>query len=155
MVQHKPGERRRSIVVASVVTLAIYLLIVALAHWTAGTKPGELSHDFLIRSLTEQSLALGAVWVGMAVWTLAQRKLIAYRQGAYWLIEAVTQVRALRGLGLGFGVLAVAVLVGSAVEHVLSTRLTIIGALVALICFGLGLPDAPAQRYAPSEAGSM
>ncbi len=149
MVGHLPGERRRALVVASVVTLALYLAMTALAHWLAGIGPGTLAADYLKGSAATQGIGLAVVWLGVGLWALAQAPLIAYRQGAYGIVASLTDTRAMRGLGLGFGALVIAVLAIAAAANVLADRLLVVGVLTAIALLALGLPDAPARRYEP------
>jgi hypothetical protein len=146
-VPHVPGERRRTVALASLVTLVIYFAwegIAAIPH----SAFAQHFADLLAQPLVVQAALLTPIWLGVFFIALAQRQLIAQKEGAYGALLAISQVRGMRGPGLVLGFALLVGLVAGAIFNVLANSLIIAGGLAALYLFALGLPDAPAARYA-------
>ncbi len=145
-MHHLPGERRRAIALASLVTLAIYLIFVALAQIPNFTFTGGVAR-LTNAPMLEQLALLAFVWVGMLLVALAQRQLISHGEGGYVALLAITQVPGMRGPGLIGGLVLAGVVVLGAAFGILPERAGVALALASLYLLALGLPNAPAARY--------
>lgn len=153
---HLPGERRRAVALASLVSLAVYLLWEGLAAIPNSSFGHQFAH-LLGQPVWLQAALVAPIWLGTFVVALAQRQLIAHREGAYAALQAITHVRGMRGPGLTLGLVMLALLIAGAVFNVLMPHLLIVGALASTFLIALGLPHAPAARYEfrPDESTIM
>ena len=150
---HLPGERRRAVALASLVTLVIYFVWEGLAAIPASSF-GHRFAELLGQPLWLQVALVAPIWLGTWLIAMAQRQLIAHNEGAYGAILAITQVRGMRGPGLLMGLFLLALVVLGAVFNVLTPHLMVIGALTTLYLVALGLPNAPQARYEFHPSGS-
>lgn len=140
------GIRRRTVALASLTALAVYLTIYALALWAPFTNADR----FLNQPVLLQLAILAPAWLGAFLVALAQRDMIAHGEGIYAALLAITQVRGMRLIGLGFGAVMVLLLALAFLTGGLSARFGIVAVLSALTLIPLGLPDAPDQAYRPA-----
>ena len=143
---HIPGERRRAVAVASLVTLVIYFAWEGLAA-IPNSSFGHRFAELLGQPLWLQAALVAPIWLGIWLIAMAQRQLIAHNEGAYGAVLAITHVRGMRGPGLLMGVFLLALVVLGAVFGVLTPHLMLIGGLATLYLVALGLPNAPQARY--------
>lgn len=142
---HLMGERRRSLALASIFTLAIYLIGYLLA-FSVGYS--GLAH-VLRQPISAQFLLLAPIWLGWWIFAQAQRRLIAHGAGAYRFLLAITEVRGMRGLGLGFGAGILAAIGACGILGILAPPLAVVGTMAGSALLFLGLPHAPEARYLP------
>ena len=143
---HLPGERRRAIALASLVTLSLYALTNGITGIPGATIGAQLA-NVLAQPFWLQLALLAPIWLGVWVITVAQRQLIAQNEGAYSAALALSQVRGMRGPGLLLGSVVAALTGAGAIIGVVTPRLGIVGLFAALYLLALGLPNAPAARY--------
>jgi hypothetical protein len=143
---HLPGERRRAIALASLVTLIFYALANAIAG-IPGAAIGPKITNVLAQSFWLQLALLAPIWLGIWIVTIAQRQLIAQNEGAYGAALTLSQVRGMRGPGLLLGTLIAALTGAGAIIGVVTPRMGIVGLFAALYLLALGMPNAPAARY--------
>lgn len=148
MHRHMMGERRRALALASVMTLAVYLIGYLLAF---SVRISGLAH-LLLQPVPTQFLLLAPIWLGWLIFAMAQRELIAHGAGAYRFLLAITEVRGMRALGLGFGGCVIAATVAIGLLSELTPQLAIVGAFTGSALLFLGLPHAPEARYLPVPA---
>lgn len=147
MPMPKPGERRRTVALASLFSLVIYLAIYAVAKELPGVSFGQDAAHFLSLSATVQLLAIVPIWAGSALIVHGQRQLISHSEGAWGALMAISHVRGMRTIGLTLAAV-IAALVGGLILTGSSTPMVVIsGALATLYLLALGLPNAPNQRY--------
>ena len=152
---HMVGERRRTIALASLTTLLLYLVASAIVHWASTSDIGKgIAHFFALPAVV-QGGSVAVVWLGWWLLWMGQREMIAYNEGVYGALLAITQVRGLRGLGLSFGVLVVAIVAITYAFGMLTPQLGIVSSLAALTFFALGLPNAPTQAYHPTAGTEL
>ncbi len=143
---HLPGERRRAIALASLVTLIFYALANAITGIPGATVGPQIA-QVLAQSFWLQMGLLAPVWLGTLLIALAQRQLIAQNEGAYSAALAISQVRGMRGPGLLLGALVAALTGAGALMGAATPRVGVIGLFAAAYLLALGLPNAPAARY--------
>ncbi len=144
---HIEGERRRTVALASLATLAIYLLAAAIPRLAPASDIGKGVARFFALPALVQGGIVALIWLGWWIVWLAQRELIAHGEGIYAVPLAVSQVRGMRAAGLFFGLLIAAILAVTAVFGTLSVHLAVAGILAALALFALGLPASSAITY--------
>ena len=149
-----PGERRRAVALASLVTLVIYFVWEAIAA-IPNSSFGHRFAELLAQPLWLQAALVAPIWLGVWLVAMAQRQLIAHNEGAYAGVQTITHVRGMRGPGLLMGLFLLVLVALGAIFNVLTPHLTLIGALTTLYLVALGLPNAPQARYEfhPEESG--
>ncbi len=143
---HVPGERRRAVALASLVTLAFYAIIEILAE-IHGLSISRGCTQLLGQPLLLQVLLLAPIWLGAWLFALAQRELIAQNEGAYGALLAISHTRGMGAPGLLLGAVIAILLASGFLLNVLTVPLFLTGVFAALYCIALGLPNAPASRY--------
>ena len=144
---HLHGERRRTIALASIMTLFLYLITISVAVLASSTPVGQtFGKFFALRDLVQTGI-IAIVWLGWWIIAMAQRELIASNHGIYGAALAITQVRGLRTIGLTFGTLILMLLGLTYIFETIDTRLAVVGMLSAITLIVLGLPSAPPHTY--------
>jgi hypothetical protein len=150
MIFHTPGERRRTIALASLVALILYLAAAAIVSFASSSDLGHAVARFFVLPAIEQGGIVAIIWLGAWITFFAQREAIATTDSPFYrFLVNLTDVRGLRGLGLGLGALVLALLVVTYAYNTLTPVVGISGVLVALALVALGLPDSSSRRYSP------
>jgi hypothetical protein len=152
---HIMGERRRTVALASLFTLALYLIAAAIPRLAPTSDIGKsVARFFALPSLVQGGI-VALIWLGWWIVWMAQRELVAHGEGIYAVPLALTQVRGMRGAGLFFGLLIAAILAVTAIFGTLTLHLAIAGILVALALIALGLPASSSVAYQPQSSDNV
>ena len=141
------GERRRSIALASLLTLVMYLLLTGTANLAPGSGFSQVVQKFMHLPALTQILTLAIIWTGGLLMSLAQRQIIAHGEGGFVVLLAITQTRGLRTIGLLSTALMVGLLVIAVGNMAFTPHIFIVGVLSTLTLLALGLPNAPLDHY--------
>jgi hypothetical protein len=144
---HILGERRRTVALASLFTLALYLVAAAIPRLAPASDIGKGVGRFFALPALVQGGIVALIWLGWWIVWMAQRELVAHGEGIYAVPLAISQVRGMRGAGLFFGLLVAAILAVTAIFGTLTLHLAVAGVLVALALIALGLPASSSSIY--------